>query len=78
MAAAVDVLLDAKTTMIEQHIKLNKAAKLAGVSVRAFRIWLEQSGLTFAKGTRGAGHATLIPESVVERVIAEHSVRLTG
>lgn len=63
---------------IEPHYKITEAAKLAGVSNDTFRRWIEESGLSFNRGGRGRGRAAIIPKSIVQRIISEHSIRLAA
>lgn len=61
---------------IELHVKLTRAAKLCGISPDTLRRWLQEAGFEFNPGAVGRGHSAVVPQSVIQRIVTEHSVRL--
>jgi len=63
--------------MIEQHYRMGDAAKIAGISRDTLMRWLAVADVDFVRGARGRGKVALIPEGVLRRILAAHSVRPT-
>lgn len=60
----------------ENHHTIQKCAQIAGISRDTFGPWVFKAGFEFNREARGRGNVALTPESVLQKIIADHSVRL--